>query len=77
MTDADILRVLVVIDEDNRSRIYPDPNGSHPRCKPALRSCLCERCGNDVNEMAFAACPSIPPDQRWSIHWDSPQPITL
>lgn len=42
---------------------------TEPKCKAALRTHHCERCGRDVRGTTDA-CPSVPKSERWRINWD-------
>lgn len=41
-----------------------NPNGAYPKCKPALGTRMCERCGSDVYQHK-GACKSAKPEDRW------------
>lgn len=67
---AEIWSVVKRIQEENASRMIPDPNGDFPKCKPSLGSDVCERCGQRIVNRRLP-CPAMPREQRWRIAVES------
>ena len=48
----------------NAAMMVQDPEGDCPKCKNALGTWICERCGEDVRGKA-TACKAVPKKFRW------------
>jgi hypothetical protein len=63
-----ILRGMVNVHAANMQQFEKSEDGDNPRCKNALGTFFCERCGRDVRGTKDA-CPDVPTSQRWKINY--------
>lgn len=70
----EIIAGLVRVHMANVADMVVDPDGDCPRCRNAVGTWLCERCGRDVRGQSDA-CPAVPPEKRWRFNY-APLPPT-
>lgn len=63
--EAEIWDAVLRIQKDNCNAMESCPSGTYPRCKPAIGTGKCERCGRDVREMDGIPCVAVSPLNRW------------
>ena len=69
MSSEAIIRGILNVHSDDTSHVG-DHDGDCPKCKNAIGTSLCERCGRDVRDNCDTACPAIPAEQRWRVKCD-------
>lgn len=63
-----ILRGMANVHAANMQQFEKSEDGDNPRCRTAIGTWLCERCGRDVRG-TNDACPDVPKCQRWKINY--------
>lgn len=65
---------IMNVAEANAAMMVQDPEGDCPKCKNALGTWICERCGEDVRGKN-TACKAVPKKFRWRSDFSQSNPI--
>lgn len=63
-----IIRGISNVHAANVSQFEKSEDGNNARCRAALGTFLCEKCGRDVRGMKDA-CLAVPKSDRWKINY--------
>lgn len=69
MTTNEIREGMLRVATANEAQKFMNPSGKNPVCKPGVGTGICVRCGNPWKEAWGMACPSVPPEHRWSVRF--------
>lgn len=70
MSSKEIREGILRVHAANLQQFVSDPDGDCPKCKNAIGTWNCERCGRDVRDNFETACPAIPAEQRWRVKYE-------